>query len=250
MLTSGRLSWMHYALLKRRLIERGGLFLAVSDAIHRRALAAGYPAERVITHPNGVDTGFFRPSGTAPEPGLILHVGRLVEKKGTAALLDAVARTEGARLVIVGDGPLRPALERRARRLGVEASFTGALPPAEVLGWMQRAWLLAAPSITAGDGDAEGLPTILCEAAAAGLPAVATRHSGIPEVVSEGETGLLSPEADVGLLARNLSLLLTSPRMRESMARAARRRALDRFDLARQTELLEGYYDYLTGRNG
>jgi glycosyltransferase involved in cell wall biosynthesis len=252
MLASGRLSWMRYALLRRRLIERGGLFLAVSEAVHRRALADGYPAERVITHANGVDTGFFSPSGVPPEPGLILHVGRLVEKKGTAALLDAVARTEDSRLVVVGDGPLRPSLERRARRLGVEARvrFTGALPPNDVLGWMQRAWLLAAPSVTAGDGDSEGLPTVLCEAAAAGLPVVATRHSGIPEVVSEGETGLLSPERDVGLLARNLSLLLASPRMRESMAGAARRRALDRFDLARQAERLEGYYDYLTGRSG
>lgn len=251
MLASGRLSWMRYALLKRRLFERGGLFLAVSEAVRRRALAAGYPAQRVITHPNGVDTGFFRPSGAPPEPGLILHVGRLVEKKGTAALLDAVARTEDARLVIVGDGPLRSALERQARSVGVEARvrFTGALPPDEVLGWMQRAWLLAAPSVTAGDGDAEGLPTVLCEAAAVGLPVVATRHSGIPEVVSEGETGLLSPERDVGLLARNLSLLLASPRMRESLAGAARLRALDRFDLVRQIERLEGYYDYLTGRS-
>lgn len=252
MLASGRLSWMRYALLKRRLIEGGGLFLAVSEAIHRRALAAGYPPGRVITHPNGVDTDFFRPSGAPPEPGLILHVGRLVEKKGTAALIDAMAITETASLVIVGDGPLRPSLERRARNLGVGARvrFTGALTPAEVLGWMQRAWLLAAPSVTAGDGDAEGLPTILCEAAAAGLPVVATRHSGIPEAVAEGETGLLSPEGDVALLARNLSLLLGSPRLRESLAGAARLRALDRFDLARQTERLEGYYDYLTGRSG
>jgi colanic acid/amylovoran biosynthesis glycosyltransferase len=252
MLTSGRLSWMRYALLKRRLIGRGSLFLAVSEAVRRRALAAGYPAERVITHPNGVDTDFFRPSGAPPEPGLILHVGRLVEKKGTAALLDAVAGTDGARLVIVGDGPLRPSLERRAGSLGLEARvrFTGALPPAEVLRWMQRAWLLAAPSVTAGDGDSEGLPTVVCEAAAAGLPVVATRHSGIPEAVSEGETGLLSPERDVALLARNLSLLLASPWMRESMAGASRLRALDRFDLARQIERLEGYYDYLTGRSG
>jgi len=249
-LASGRLSWMRYALLERRLIERGGLFLAVSEAIRGRALAAGYPDARVITHLNGVDTDFFRPSGAPPEPGLILHVGRLVEKKGTAALVQAAARTEGAKLVVVGDGPLRPSLERQARGLGLDARFTGALPPAEVLGWMQRAWVLAAPSVTAGDGDAEGLPTVLCEAAAAGLPVVATRHSGIPEAVSEGETGLLSPEGDVGVLARNLSLLLSSPRMRESFAAAARLRALDRFDLARQTERLEGYYDFLTGRNG
>jgi glycosyltransferase involved in cell wall biosynthesis len=123
--------------------------------------------------------------------------------------------------------------------------FLGALPPGEVLGWMQRAALLAAPSLTARDGDSEGLPTILCEAAAAGLPAVATRHSGIPEIVSEGETGLLGPEGDSGLLARNIDWLLASPELCKAMAKAARLRALDRFDLARQTARLEKHYDYL-----
>src|SRR4051812_23923208 len=85
LLRSGRLGWMRYALLGGRLRARGDLFVAVSNAIRRRALALGFPAERTITLLNGVDLGRFR-AGT-PEPGLVLHVGRLVEKKGSSLLL-------------------------------------------------------------------------------------------------------------------------------------------------------------------
>src|SRR3954470_9296080 len=105
LLRSGRPGWMRYALLGRRLRERGALFVAVSEAIRRRALARGFPAERTITLLNGVDLARFQ-AGT-PEPGLVLHVGRLVEKKGTALLLRAFAevarRRPEARLVIVGE---------------------------------------------------------------------------------------------------------------------------------------------------
>lgn len=248
LLLSGRLSWMRYALLKRRLIERGRLFLAVSEAVRRRALAAGFPPERTITHHNGVDTAFFRPSPAPPEPGLVLHVARLVEKKGTRDLIDAVARIAGASLVVVGDGPLRPSLERHAR--GGPVRFLGTLAPAELLGWMNRACLLAAPSITARDGDAEGLPTVLCEAAAAGLAAVATRHSGIPEIIADGETGLLSDEGDVAALSRNIATLLASPEQRRLMASKARQRAESCFDLRSQSEKLEAHYDAILGRSG
>ena len=251
LLLSGRLSWMRYALLGGRLRRRGALFLAASEAVRRRALAAGYPPERTLTHHAGVDTGFFRPGAGAPEPGLILHVGRLVEKKGTNDLLEAVAALGGgATLAIIGDGSLRGRLERRAHNLGIAGSvrFLGALPPREVLEWMRRAWLLAAPSVTAGDGDAEGLPTVVCEAAAAGLPVVATRHSGIPEAVADGETGLLSAERDIAGLARNLAELLSNPDRRGAMAAAARARAERDFDIARQIARIEDRYDALAAR--
>jgi colanic acid/amylovoran biosynthesis glycosyltransferase len=247
LLLSGRLSWMRYALLRRRLVERGRLFLAASEAVRRRALDSGYPPERTIVHYNGVDTARFHPSGAPPEPGLVLHVGRLVEKKGTADLLEAFAAVRGATLVVIGDGPLRASLERRARPLGASVRFLGALPPAELLGWMQKAWLLATPSVTAGDGDSEGLPTVLCEAAAVGLPAVATRHSGIPEIVADGETGLLCAERDPAALARNLSALLGDPALRERLSASAFRRARRLFDLRLQTERLERHYDAVAG---
>jgi glycosyltransferase involved in cell wall biosynthesis len=243
MALSGRLSWQRYALFQGRLARAGDLFLAVSDSIRSAAIARGFREERIVTHYVGVDLHRFD-GPSDPEPGLILHVGRLVEKKGTADLIDAFARLRpGARLVILGDGPLRAPLERRAAGLRVE--FLGSRPPEEVARWMRRAWLLAAPSVTAKDGDREGLPTVVVEAAAAGLPVVGTRHSGIPEAVLDGSSGLLVEEGDVAALAGALETLLGSAELRGSMALAARALAEERFDLARQTAILEQHYDRL-----
>jgi len=245
MLASGRLSWMRYALAGARLRRRGALFLAVSDAIRAKALASGFPPERILTHHNGVDLTRFLPAH-APEPGLVLHVGRLVEKKGTALLIEAMAGVDG-RLVVIGDGPLRADLERRAGPLGERVRFLGALPPDEVAAWMARAWVLAAPSVTARDGDSEGLPTVVAEAAAAGLPAIVSDHSGLPEAVVEGETGFIVPEGDAAALARALTDSLAFPTVRSRMAAAARALAAERFDAAKQAEALERLYDRVTG---
>jgi colanic acid/amylovoran biosynthesis glycosyltransferase len=250
MLTSGHWSWMRYALLRRRLMTRGGLFLAVSEAIRRRALSQGFPPERTLTHHIGVDLESFRP-GATPDPGLIVHVGRLVAKKGTEVLLDALAAARrsfpAAQLVVIGDGPLRAALERKTESLGLGSAvrFIGMRSPDEILGWMQRAWLIAAPSVTAADGDSEGLPTVLAEAAACGLPAVATHHSGIPEAVLDGRTGLLVAERDVHALAAALVAMLSDAEMRRRMGAAARGLAEAEFDLTKQTAVLEAHYDRL-----
>jgi glycosyltransferase involved in cell wall biosynthesis len=256
MLGSGRLSWMRYALLGGRLARRGSLFLAVSEALRRKALAAGYPAERTIVHYNGVDRSVFRNGSDRPEPGLILHVGRLVEKKGTAVLIRALAsvreRRPEARLVVLGEGPLRPRLEAQAAAYGLAhaVSFLGSRPPADVAAWMARAWLLAAPSVTAGDGDAEGLPTVVVEAAAAGLPVVGSDHSGIPEAIVDGETGFLVAEGRVDPLADRICELLGERRLRTSMGKAARALAGEKFDSVRQMARLEAHYDRLLASPG
>ena len=249
MLLSGRLSWTRYALLKRRLIERGDLFLAVSDAVRARAIAGGYPADRTFTLYNGVDTDFFSPSAEPPDPGLILHVGRLVEKKGTRLLLYALRVVPQGNLAIIGDGPERRSLEDLARRLGIEdrVRFLGRQPPETVRDWMRRAWVLAVPSVTARDGDSEGLPTVICEAAATGLPVVASIHSGVPEAVVADKTGILVLEGDVDGLAGAIAALIGNVRLRTRMAPAARRLAEGRFDRRRQIGRLESHYDRLLG---
>ncbi|MCA1658527.1 MAG: glycosyltransferase, partial [Verrucomicrobiaceae bacterium] len=174
LLRSGRPIWIRYALGKKRLQRDGALFLAVSDALRKQAIARGYPEARTVTHYNGVDLDRFRPDMAPREHGLILHVARLVEKKGTKVLIEAMARLAEAKLVIIGDGPLRGALERRARKLGERVRFLGALGVYEVAQCMRRASVLAVPSMTAADGDAEGLPNVVVEAAASGLPVVGT----------------------------------------------------------------------------
>ncbi|MGZ8998711.1 MAG: glycosyltransferase [Allosphingosinicella sp.] len=254
LLGSRSLSWIRYALLKRRLAANGALFLAVSDALRTRALAAGFPPERTIVHYNGVDLDRFRPGDGPIEPGLILHVGRLVEKKGTRLLIRALAelRRGGAeaRLVIVGDGPLRARLAAETDSLGVgqHVEFLGSRPPDEVARWMGRAWLLAAPSIAAADGDSEGLPTVLLEAAASGLPAIGSDHSGIPEAIVDGKTGYVVPEGELAPLARRISELLGSATLRSAMAAEARILAETRFDRVRQGARLEVHYDQLLAK--
>jgi glycosyltransferase involved in cell wall biosynthesis len=250
LLFSGRLSWMRYALFRHRLAARGRLFLAVCEAVRRRAVARGFPPERTLTHHNGVDLDRFGPGGNEPEPGLVLHVGRLVEKKGTGLLLRAfrcvLRERPEARLAIAGDGPLRASLERQSAGLGGSVRFLGALGHAETADWMRRAWLLAAPSITARDGDSEGLPQVVIEAAASGLPAVASDHAGIPEAVEDGRTGFLVAEGDVDALARRLLDLLGSLELRLGMGAAARALAEERFDSVRQSRRLESLYDSLS----
>jgi glycosyltransferase involved in cell wall biosynthesis len=244
MLLSGRLSWMRYAWLGRRLRQHGALFVAVSDAIRARALAAGFPAERTVTLRNGVDLARFS-APAAPEPGLVLHVGRLVPKKGTALLIEALRAVPEARLVVIGEGPLRGSLESQAAALGGRVAFLGALPHSAVAEWMRRAWLLAAPSVAGPDGDSEGLPTVAAEAAAAGLPAIVSDHSGLPEAVIDGETGFVVAAGDSAALADRIGRMLGAPGLRAEMAAAARRLAESRFDFERQSAALERLYDGL-----
>jgi len=242
MLLSGRLSWMRYALGEHALQRRGTLFLAVSDALRRQAIARGFPAARTLTHYNGVDLALF-----AAGPGgadTILFVGRLVEKKGVETLLEAFAIVRRARpcasLVIIGEGPLGTRLQRMA---GEAVRFLGALDQASVAGWMRRSTLLAAPSVTARDGDAEGLPNTIVEAAASALPVVATDHGGINEAIVNGETGFIVPERAPEELAARLVTILGDSNLRDRMATAARAMAERKFDFVRQMERLEAIYD-------
>lgn len=254
MLASGRLSWMRYALAGGRLRREGELFLAVSEELRRLAIERGFPEARTLVHYDGVDLDRFRPQSGAVVPGLVLHVGRLVEKKGAALLIRAFAQAlpaqPQARLVIIGEGPLEGELRKLAGGLGLgeHVRFLGPQPHAAVRDWMARAWALAAPSQRARNGDAEGLPTVLVEAAACATPAVGSIHSGIPEIVVEGRSGLLFPEGDTAALAARLSELLASPDLRGRLAAGARRLAEERFDASAQAHALEAHYDRLLGK--
>jgi colanic acid/amylovoran biosynthesis glycosyltransferase len=247
LIASGRPGWSRYALQRGRLMRQGTLFLAVSDALRKQAVKLGFPAERTRTHYNGVDLDRFQPGRRPREPGTILHVGRLVEKKGTADLIAALAGMAGVRLVVIGDGPLRAQLQHQAGELGVKAQFLGPQNVGEVAEWMRRATLLAMPSVTARDGDAEGLPNVVVEGAASGIPVVATRHSGIPEAVEDGATGYLVREGDRRALAARIGTLLESADLRREMGFAARVLAMERFDRVGQAARLEAIYDEVAG---
>jgi colanic acid/amylovoran biosynthesis glycosyltransferase len=227
----------------RAVFDRATLVLAVSEAIRARAIRWGADPAKVQVHHTGVPlTALGRPT---PKTWDVTFVGRFVAKKGVDDLLDALGALRPARprVLLVGDGPLEPRLRARAAELGLDVTFAGARPPHEVRRLLGESRMLVAPSKTAPDGDTEGLPTTILEAAALGLPVVATRHSGIVEAVVDGETGLLGAEGDPAALARNLLRLLGDERLRERLGRAGRDRVAARFDLAAQTRRLEELYD-------
>jgi glycosyltransferase involved in cell wall biosynthesis len=252
LLRSRKPTWIHYLLKRAELKRRGALFIGVSSFILAQLERLGFPAERTRLHYIGVDSAAFESGAVAAEsPGapIVLHVARLVEKKGTAYLLEAFARIAAkhpdAELVVIGAGPLKNALARRTAELRVDARvrWLGATTHAEVAQWLRRAAVFCLPSCTARNGDAEGLGLALLEAAASGVPVVATRHGGIPEAVQDGATGYLVPERDAGALADALDTLLSSAELRRRLGDAARRFARSRFDLQNQTRGLEQLYE-------
>jgi Glycosyltransferase len=248
-------AWCNYPLFRGRLARDGDLFLCVSEFIRGKVLALGFPEERTQVHHIGVDHRHIRPREHAEETPTILHVGRLVEMKGTEYLIRAYARLRAstrteARLVIIGDGALRKSLQALVRELSLtdQVRFLGAQPHAEVMRWMRRALMLVLPSVNCGDGRAEGLGMVLLEAAATGVPLIGSRVGGIPEVVEHGSNGLLAAERDVAALAEHMAHLLGDAETRRRMGAAGRQRVLQHFDLRHQTARLEDLYDELRQR--
>ena len=196
---------------------RATLFLCVSEFIRERAIAAGFPADKLLVHHIGVDVSSFQPSAQTDSSNTILFVGRLTEKKGCEYLIRAMRQVRqqvpSAQLIVAGDGPLRSSLEQLARKTGTAVTFTGRLGHDAVRKYMENARVFAIPSVTAPNGDSEGLPMVLIEAQAMGIPVVATRHAGIPEGILDGERGLLCDEFDVTGLARHIAHLLTNQQL-------------------------------------
>ncbi|HMI75672.1 MAG TPA: glycosyltransferase [Steroidobacteraceae bacterium] len=250
----GSPAWFRYPLLRRRLAREGNLFLCASSFIRQKLLETGFPESRTHTHYIGVDCQTIRPRADFEETPLILHVARLVEVKGTRYLLRAFAtvarKYDRVQLLIIGDGPLRRQLHALTASLGMRdrVKFLGAVPHVAVLSWMRSAAMLVLPGIRTATGREEGLGMVLLEAAATGLPIVGSRVGGIPECMLEGKTGFLVPERDEDALARRMAELLEDPVRRHRMGAAGRALVEDRFDIDRQTAVLESFYDSLLGR--
>ncbi|THF71492.1 glycosyltransferase [Deinococcus sp. Arct2-2] len=230
-----------------QLIQAGALFIAVSEHIRRQLLAKGFPAHKVITHYNGIDTSVFVPAAEPAQEALVLFVGRYVEKKGVSFLLRAMhavqQRLPAARLVLIGEGPLLEPLEQQAAQLGLSVLFTGRQTPEQVRDWMRAARVMCVPSITAQNGDTEGLPTVILEAMAMGLPTVTTDSAGNPEAVRHGTTGWVVPERDEAGLAHFILTLLEDPDLSQRFRAAALDDVRSRFDSRALVRGLESHYE-------
>ncbi|MEE6261237.1 glycosyltransferase [Plantactinospora sonchi] len=229
----------------RQMFERASVILAVSGFIRDRAVALGADPAKIRVHHTGVPI----PPPPAPTEKRwdLLFVGRFVAKKGIDDLVEAVGRLDvpRPRVLFVGTGPLEQPVRERAAALGLDATFLGAQDPAEVRRHMTESKVFVSPSKTAPNGESEGLPTTILEAASLGVPAVSTYHSGIPEAVRHDETGLLGAEGDRAALTANIRRLLTDDDLRSRLGEQARHHVATHFDLATQSARLEELYDAL-----
>jgi glycosyltransferase involved in cell wall biosynthesis len=228
----------------RTLFDEARAIVAVSKAMCGKLVAAGARAEKVRLNPYGVDCDVF--GGASPEtaPPVLLAVGRFVEKKAPQVTIRAFAQMHrcraDVRLRMIGDGPLLDECRGLAADLGVASAvtFLGAQPPGVIQQEMRRARAFVQHSVEAASGDAEGTPVAILEAGASGLPVIATRHGGIPDVVIEHQTGLLVDERDVDSMSSAMARLVDEPALAAELGAEARRRVARHFSLPRSLDQL------------
>jgi colanic acid/amylovoran biosynthesis glycosyltransferase len=241
--------YSHRVYIRRRemLKQEARLFIAVSEFIREKLLEQGFAPDKVVVHYIGVDTEIFRPDPAVTREPVVLFIGRLVEKKGCEYLIRAMGRVQKVRpeveMVVIGDGPLRPTLERLAKETLYRYRFLGTQPPVSVRAWMNRARIFSVPSITAESGDSEAFGLVFAEAQAMELPVVSFASGGVPEAVAHAETGFLMAERDWNSLADHVLLLLENDTLRNKFGAAGRRRVHALFNLRKQVDSLEGIYE-------
>jgi colanic acid/amylovoran biosynthesis glycosyltransferase len=235
--------------LTKEPIDRGFLAVTCRDAAFVRCVS-GYGRRRLISMTGiddaritvihcGVDTRYFAPRASGEsemrKTRTILTVAGLVEPKGIVYLFRALAepplRGSEIRPVIVGGGPLREDLEREAGRLGIPAVFAGPVGNDEVKRYYHDADLFVLPCVTGQDGHHDGIPVVLMEAMACGVPVISTRLSGIPELVEDGKSGLLVPEKDPRALSGAIAGLLADADMRRRFSDEGRKKVVAEFDI-------------------
>ena len=185
--------------------------------------------------PEYANRSYDRNGGDPMFPVEILSVGRAVAKKGYDDLLEALAalpREMNWRFIHIGGGPLLDDLKAQADRLGIadRMDWRGALPQREVLAALQSADIFVLASRIADNGDRDGLPNVLMEAQSQKLPVIATNVSAIPELVIDGETGLLVPERDTAAMTAALARLCADPVLRQQFAEKGDKRLRELFD--------------------
>lgn len=186
----------------------------------------------------GADTGNIQAVDGMPEdPFLVLYVGSLEVRKGVDNLLRALARADDIgrwRCEVIGGGPEAESLEALAATLGIpeQVQFLGPRPSDEVAEAFKRASVVVVPSIIGPGGRTEGIPTVIMEALAHGRPVIASRVTGVPELVEDGVSGLLVPPGDIGALAEALQRIRRDPDGALKMARDGRARVVAEFDAA------------------
>lgn len=226
--------------LKMKCLRKAGRVTVVSEYLKKRVQELVPEIEPEVIS-MGVDTRKFGRQYRVEnyfgqgDKKVVLFVGRLAEKKGVAYLIEAMKQID-ALLVIVGNGPLRKTLEEQAEQVGKDRiRFLGEKTHEELKKIYASADIFVAPSVTAKDGDQEGLGLVLLEAMASGLPVVASKSGGITQIIKDGENGLLCEEKCVWQLAENICALLNDECLYKKIAENGNR-TVKAYDYVQTTE--------------
>jgi colanic acid/amylovoran biosynthesis glycosyltransferase len=240
-----------YRAATQQMLDAARLVLVRSQSLGQALTAIGCDPTKVRVQRTGIPTAEipFR-QREWPRDGAwrFVQACRLIEKKGLATSLRAFAEFSKAHpqatFTIAGEGPLREQLGDVARTLGVadRVSFTGFITQSELRELFYRSHIFLHPSETAADGNQEGVPNSMLEAMASGLPVFATSHGGIPEAITNGESGILVAERDVAALTRELLRAAAEPEDLSRIARSGARVVAENFERAAQTRRLEELY--------
>lgn len=227
--------------------DRAAWLTACSDELMQRALAIGADENKTELIPYGADAKAFHvhPADAQrvraqlhlrDDDVTILAVGRMVYKKGfeflVAAMPKILERTPNARLVLVGYGDLRDELEAQAHALGLngDVTFAGRVPHEDIPAYFGAADIVSVPSVRDAAGNVDGLPNVVLEAMAAGKPIVASNIAGFPDVIRDGESGMLVPEKDAAALADAIVELARDAPLRERLGMRARTQVHERLN--------------------
>ena len=225
--------------LRRKLSDAARVFTVSDFNVAFLQRQFGSAARGVSRLYNGIDLDRFKFSAPGTRPPRIVAVGRMIEKKGFGVLVSAcdllAKRNVAFECEIIGTGELEAGLRAQIERLGLSqrVRLAGPRPQQEIIERVQAAAVMAAPCVVGGDGNADGLPTVLLEAMALGTPCVSTDVTGIPEVLRDGETGLLVKQHDPAGLADALQRLLADAALRVALAGRARALIEHDFDIRR-----------------
>lgn len=242
-----------------KLFDKGDLFLPISKRWKEKLIKLGCRKEKILVHRMGIDVGRFgflqrkiRKDGKIS----ILTVARLVEKKGVQYGIQAVAKAlkhyPDIEYKIAGDGPLKKDLIHLISKFNINKNviLLGWKEQAEISDLMSHADILLAPSITSKNGNQEGIPVVLMEALAQGLPVISTQHSGIPELVQNEKSGFLVPEHDIQALVDKIEYLIEHPERWPDIGREGRKHVEKNFDINKLNDRLVQLCRYLLdGRN-
>jgi colanic acid/amylovoran biosynthesis glycosyltransferase len=238
----------------QQLFKNCDLILPISYRWKDKLIELGCDKQKIKVHRMGVNCKLFNYKKRGfPKDGAIklISVARLVEKKGIEygirAISNLIKENKKLEYNIVGDGPLKTNLYELIKKMNIKDNvrLLGKKTQNEVRNLLDQSHILLAPSVTAENGDQEGIPVALMEAMAMGLPVISTQHSGIPELIENGVSGLLVPERDVEALTEALRFSLNNPSICEKYSGKARSRIEQEYDIDKLNIELEALFSEL-----